>query len=89
MELSASQVKEILNFGRPAGMELGEEGGAGQVGYDLFAVLVHIGGTQGGHYIAFVRPEVLYVCMHVYMHVCVCVSYAVRSHVCVCVCLCV
>jgi uncharacterized UBP type Zn finger protein len=62
-QLTASQVKEIMNFGRPQGKEWagdetrGEGGGSGAGGYDLFAVLVHIGGTQGGHYIAYIRPE--------------------------------
>ena len=44
----------MKRFGRPAGSkELTDEGGAG---YDLFAVLVHVGGTQGGHYYAYIRP---------------------------------
>jgi ubiquitin C-terminal hydrolase len=56
--LSSDDVKCIMGFGRPAGREWTGPGRAVEAGYNLCGVLVHVGGTQGGHYYAYIRPSV-------------------------------
>ena len=60
--LTPENITQLMTFGRPAGREWDNTSGAegchalGGSGYDLFAVLVHVGGTQGGHYYSYIRP---------------------------------
>ena len=47
--------------------EGGEGGGEGEWMYELLAVLVHSGGSLGGHYFAYIKVN----CVCVYAYVCV------------------
>ena len=55
--LSAQDVADMMSFGRPAASAPAQKvAEAPPEAYLLHAVLVHVGGTQGGHYFAYVRP---------------------------------
>ena len=55
--LSAQDVADMMSFGRPAASAPAQSvAEAPPEAYLLYAVLVHVGGTQGGHYFAYVRP---------------------------------